>query len=57
MGATVFLFVNATKICQFQEKDSEIKKKQLCLGNISKDFTANNIKNKTTTTTTTTKQG
>ena len=39
-----FLFVNATKIYQFKAKDSEIKKYPLCLGNISKDFTANNIK-------------
>ena len=43
MMATVF-FVNATKIYQFKAKDSEIKKYPLCLGNISKDFTANNIK-------------
>ena len=39
-----FLFVNATKIYQFKAKDSEIKKYHLCLGNISKDFTANNMK-------------
>ena len=39
-----FLFVNATKIYQFKAKDSEIKKYPLCLGNISKDFTANNMK-------------
>ena len=39
-----FLFVNATKIYQFKAKDSEIKKCPLCLGNISKDFTANNMK-------------
>ena len=39
-----FLFVNATKIYQFKVKDSEIKKHPLCLGNISKDFTANNLK-------------
>ena len=39
-----FLFVNAKKIYQFKAKDSEIKKYPLCLGNISKDFTANNMK-------------
>ena len=33
-----FLFVNATKICQFKAKDSEMKKCRLCLGNISGDF-------------------
>ena len=40
-GSSSFLFVNATKIYQFKSKDSEIKKYFLCLGNISKDFTAN----------------
>ena len=39
-----FLFVNATKIYQFKVKNFEIKQYQLCSGNISKDFTANNIK-------------
>ena len=38
-----FLFVNATKIYQFKAKDSEIKKYPLCLGNISGDFSANNM--------------
>ena len=38
-----FLFVNATKIYQFKAKDSEIKDYALCLGNISKDFTINNM--------------
>ena len=38
-----FLFVSATKIYQFKEKDSEIKKYLLCLGYISKDFTTNNM--------------
>ena len=44
MGATVFYFVNATKIYQFKANDSEIKKYPLCLGNISKDSTAKNMK-------------
>ena len=39
-----FLFVNATKIYQFKAKKSEIKQYPLCLGNISKDFTFDNIK-------------
>ena len=43
-GSNSFLFVNSTKIYQFKAKDCEIKPYPLCLGNISKDFTANNIK-------------
>ena len=42
-GSNSFLFVNATKIYQFKAKDSEIKKYPLCLGNISGDFSANNM--------------
>ena len=45
-GRNSFLFVNATKMYQFKTKDSEIKKYPLCLGNVSKDFTAINM-NKT----------
>ena len=30
---------------QFKAKDSEIKPYPLCLGNISKDFTLDNVKN------------
>ena len=41
-----FLFVNATKIYQFKAKESEITKYPLCLGNISGDFSANNMKKK-----------
>ena len=43
-GSNSFLFANATKIYQFKAKDSEIKKYPHCLGNISEDFSANNIK-------------
>ena len=43
-GSNSFLFLNATKIYQFKANDSEIKKYPLCLGNISKGFTANNMK-------------
>ena len=42
-GSNCFLFVNATKTYQFKAKDPE-KKYPLCLGNISGDFSANNIK-------------
>ena len=38
-----FLFVNATKIYQSKARDSEIKDYALCLGNISKDITTDNI--------------
>ena len=38
------LFVNAAKIYQFKAKDSAIKGNALCLGNISKDFTINDMK-------------
>ena len=43
-GGNSFLFVNATKVHQFKAKDSEIKDYALFLGNISKDFTINNMK-------------
>ena len=46
MRATVFLFVNTTKIYHFKVKNSEMKKYPLCLGNISRDFSANNMKKK-----------
>ena len=45
-GSNSFLFVNTTRIYQFKAKDSEIKDYALCLVNISKDFTFNNM-NKT----------
>ena len=47
-GSNSFLFVNATKIYQFKARNSEIKDYALCLGNISKDFTINNMKKKKT---------
>ena len=43
-GSNSFLFINATNIYQFKEKDSEIRDGTLCLGNVSKDFTINNMK-------------
>ena len=39
-----FLLVNATKIHQFKAKDFEINRYSLCLGNISKYFSVDNIK-------------
>ena len=43
-GSNSFLLVNARKIYQFKAKYSEIKNYTPCLGNISKDFTINNMK-------------
>ena len=43
-GCNSFLFVNTTKIYQFKAKEFEIKIYSLCLGNISGDFSANNMK-------------
>ena len=42
--ANSYLFVNGTEIDKFKAKDSEIIVTPLCLGNISKDFTGDNIK-------------
>ena len=43
-GSNSFLFVNATKVYQFKAKNSKIKDYALCLGNVSKNFTINNMK-------------
>ena len=43
-GANSYLFVNSTKIIKFKAKDSEIVAYPLCLGNISKDFSVDNMK-------------
>ena len=43
-GRNSFLLVNDRKIYQFKAKDSEIKKYPFCLGNISGDFSASNMK-------------
>ena len=43
-GANSCLFVNGTEIHKFKAKDSEIVASPLCLGNISKDFSAENMK-------------
>ena len=38
------LFANTTKVYYFKPKEPEIKEYTLCLGNISKYFTINNMK-------------
>ena len=45
-GAYSYLFVNGTEIYKFKAKDSEIVASPLCLGNISKDWSADNMKKK-----------
>ena len=43
-GANSYLFVNDTEIHKFEAKDSQINAIPLCLGNISKHFSVDNIK-------------
>ena len=43
-GANSCLFVNGTEIYKFKSKHSEIVTSPLCLGNISKDCSADNMK-------------
>ena len=43
-GTNSNLFVNGTEIYKFKAKDSEIAATLLCLGNISKDFSVDNMK-------------
>ena len=38
------MFVNSTEIYKFKAKDSKIVADPLCLGNISKDWSADNMK-------------
>ena len=42
-GANSYLFVNGTEIIKFKANDSEIVSYPLCLGNISKDFSVDNM--------------
>ena len=42
--ANSYLFVNGKEIHKFKAKDSEIVATPLCLGNISKDWSVDNIK-------------
>ena len=43
-GANSYLFVNDTGIIKFKAKDSKIVTSPLCLGNISKDSSTDNMK-------------
>ena len=43
-GANSYFFVNGKKIHKFKAKDSEIVATPLCLGNISKDWSVDNMK-------------
>ena len=43
-GASSYLFVNGEKIHKFKAKDSEIVATPLCLRDISKDWSADNMK-------------
>ena len=43
-GANSYLFVNVTEIIKTTAKDSEIVASPLCLGNISKDWSTDNMK-------------
>ena len=43
-GAKSFLLVNGTDVIKFKAKDSEIIAYSLCLGNISKDWSQDNMK-------------
>ena len=43
-GANSYLFVNGKEIHKFKAKDSEIVATPLCLGNISKDWSVDNMK-------------
>ena len=43
-GANSYLFVNGTEIYKFKAKDSETFTTQLCLGNISKDWSVDKMK-------------
>ena len=42
--ANSYLFVNGTEIIKFKAKDSAIVASPLCLGNISKDWSTDNMK-------------
>ena len=43
-GTNSYLFVNGTEIYKFKAKDSEIASSLLCLRNISKDWSIDNMK-------------
>ena len=43
-GGNSYVFVNGREIYKFKAKDSEILATPICLGNISKNWTLDNIK-------------
>ena len=43
-GANSYLFVNGTEIYKFKAKESEILVGPICLGNILKDWSVDNMK-------------
>ena len=43
-GRNSYLFVNGTEIIKFKAKDSAIVASPLCLGNVSKDWSTDNMK-------------
>ena len=43
-GANSYLFINGTEIIKFKAKHSEVVATPLCLGNISKDWSIDNMK-------------
>ena len=43
-GENSYLFINGTEIIKFKAKDSKIAASPLCLGNISKDQSTDNMK-------------
>ena len=43
-GANSYSFVNGTEIIKFKANDSKIVASPLCLGNISKDWSIDNLK-------------
>ena len=43
-GENSYVFVNGREIYKFKAKDSEILATPICLGNISKNWTLDNIK-------------
>ena len=43
-GSNSYLFVNGKEIHKFKTKDSEIISAPLCLGNLSRDVSVNNMK-------------
>ena len=42
-GRNSYLFINGTEICKFKAKDSSIVASLLCLGNMSEDWSTDNM--------------